>query len=96
MPEVEILFTQLQRRDIDAAAAKSSIDSFEKQIHRVRNGDISNESIPEPSDMKRRKVDPCELNREAKEIYDVIISQINERFKIYKTSCYLTAVLEGR
>ncbi|PSN33909.1 hypothetical protein C0J52_20398 [Blattella germanica] len=74
-----ILFAQLQRRDIDAAT--SSIDSFEKQMHKVRNGEISNESIPDPSAVKRKKVDPCELNREAKEICDVIIFQINERFK---------------
>ena len=81
MPHIEILFGQLQRRDINSCLARKSISSFEEKVLRIRNMDTTTEYLPDTSENKRRKLDSPETNRQAKEVCDVIISQIKERFK---------------
>lgn len=84
MPFVEIVFSQLQRRDIDSGAAKRALTSFEVNVTQIR-GQIEEEcstvtSQPSSSYSKRRKSDHSEWKREAKEVCDVIISQAKQRF----------------
>lgn len=81
MPHVEILFGQLQRREIDSIVAKNCISSFEDNIKKIRdkvdeiNTDVTS-SVP-----KRRRIESTEIKREAKEVCDVIICHAKDRFR---------------
>lgn len=80
MPHVDILFKQLQMRDIDVISVKNCILSFNNNIQIIRNTILESE-VPSTSTAKKRKTtaeDP--KRRTALEICDIIISEINHRF----------------
>ena len=65
-----------KKRVTDPLSIKMFIDNFEWKILLIR--EESQETIQNLE--KRRKTDISELNREAKEICDIIICQIKDRF----------------
>lgn len=80
MPHVDILFNQLQMRDIDVISVKKYIMSFNTNIQKVRSTVLESEE-PCTSSAKRRKAnteDPKRLI--ALEICDIIMSEIHHRF----------------
>ena len=78
MPEVDILYSVLQKRDIDAAGINRAMDVFQKNVGRLweRAEVIAQESGAEGN--KRRKT----TNTAAvlKEACDTTISQVQDRF----------------
>ena len=85
MPHVEILFNQMQSRQINSVFAQSCVDAFKSQIQSVRNN-IGGEQplIDHESNSNNTTVDPnaeSSLHVQAKEVCDVIMMQCKERFK---------------
>ena len=81
MPLVEILFGQLQKREIESSSVQKSISLFEDNIKKIRNEiGVNSSNDPSDSSRKERKTDDIQWNREAKEVCDVIISQAKDRF----------------
>lgn len=86
MPYLDILFGHLQQTKTDPTITKKRLLSFEENMFKVRNEiDLDKsekeEQQAESSFPKRRKMDTDEMKRQAKEVCDVITTQIKERFK---------------
>ncbi|XP_069683566.1 zinc finger MYM-type protein 1-like [Periplaneta americana] len=90
MPHVDILFGQLQKRNVEPWQARKCISAFEEKVIAIKEKVVLNvpentvnETNPESTvnEAKRRKTDSSELKKEAKEVCDIIICQIKERFK---------------
>ncbi|CAL8253724.1 unnamed protein product [Boreogadus saida] len=77
MPEVDILYSVLQKRDIDAAGINRAMDVFQKNVGRLRERAdvIEQESGAEGN--KRRKT--TNTAAELKEACDTTISQVQDR-----------------
>lgn len=85
IPRVEILFGQLQITHIDPSSANKAVSSLEKNIMKIReevNAAADEHVINDPivGLSKKRKTDTSAWKREAKEVCDVIISKVKERF----------------
>ena len=83
MPLVDILFGQLQKREIEAVTAQNAISSFEQNIEHIRERidiDLQKPAQTACSSTKKRKTDNTEWRREAKEVCDVITSEAKARF----------------
>lgn len=80
MPHVDILYNQLQKRETDSTTVKNNIDSFIKEISKIRNqmGTLCEGNIVHSNNKRKHRGD--ELKREAIEVCDNIISQIKQRF----------------
>ncbi|XP_045595761.2 zinc finger MYM-type protein 1-like [Procambarus clarkii] len=76
MPHVDILFSQFQSRNIDAAKANASLKAFTSAVHKLR--DECDAFVP-PPEPKRRKFNTDRLVA-AKEVCDVILLQCRARF----------------
>ena len=85
IPLTDILFNQLQKVDIDLTVIKRSLTSFEENVLKIRNNIDTDTGEPQQSSQssppKKRKIDKTEWKRQAKEVCDVIICQIKERFR---------------
>ncbi|CAH1968453.1 unnamed protein product [Acanthoscelides obtectus] len=88
MPHVDILFNQLQKRKIQLAQVKTSIDNFEKCIVDLRNkiDDIINEAKSICTELqgnkKRRRNNSSHDHRVAAlEVCDYIVNSANDRFQ---------------
>ena len=81
MPHIDILFAQLQSRQIDACSLKVHLDHFFSSIDGVRDGldQYTNSKADLSVEPKRRRID-VNRNVEAKEVCDVILLQCRERF----------------
>lgn len=82
MPHVDILFKQMQMREIDPVVAKKNTEHFTDEISKIRNNvDNHDENNSEKESLpKRRRDDKLVRIMEAKEVCDVIICQAKERF----------------
>lgn len=83
MPLVDILFGQLQKREIDSLTAQKAISHFEGNIKLIREQIDVDLSMPAEStyrSSKKRKTDNTEWKREAKEACDVITNEVKARF----------------
>ncbi|KAE9522096.1 hypothetical protein AGLY_017515 [Aphis glycines] len=80
MPHVDILYNQLQKRETDSTTVKNNIDSFIKEISKIRNQmeTLCSGNIVQNSNKRKHRGD--ELKQEAIEVCDNIISQIKQRF----------------
>lgn len=80
MPHVDILYNQLQKRETDSTTVKNNINSFIKEISKIRNqmGTLCEGNIVQSNNKRKHRGD--ELKREAIEVCDNIISQIKQRF----------------
>ena len=76
MPHVDIMFSQLQARNIDAAKANANLKVFNSTIQKIRDECDTIVSPPEP---RKRKFNNDRLPA-AKEVCDVILMQCRERF----------------
>jgi len=77
MPFVEIMFSQLQSRSVDACKAKSALKIFTSSIQELRDQCDSLTSVE--FEQKRRRIDTSKSDA-AKEVCDVILLQCRERF----------------
>lgn len=83
MPLIDILFSQLQNVEIDPTVIKQSLLRFEENMSQIRNDIDTNseeQQQTQSSPAKKRKIDKNEWKRQAKEVCDVIICQVKERF----------------
>src|SRR6201990_1294075 len=80
MPHVDIMFSQLQSRLIDAVKANNYLQTFNSEIQKIRDEYIN---ISFPSEPKRRKFN-TDRSIAAKEVCDVILIQCRERFSFTK------------
>lgn len=83
MPHVDILFNQLQKRDIDVASINNYLTAFSTNIQKIRDSVTGNEVLdPGPSASKRQKSkESGDCKRTiAVEVCDIILSEMNHRF----------------
>ena len=78
MLHVEILYSQLQSRNVDSKLADKALRSFTAAVQNIRDGLESSESLPESATKKRRVQN--DLPRIAKDVCDTIVLQCRERF----------------
>ncbi|XP_042240779.1 zinc finger MYM-type protein 1-like, partial [Homarus americanus] len=78
MPHVDIMFSQLQSRNIDAAKANASLKVFNSAVQKLRD-ECDAMVLLLPPEQKRRKFKTDKLAA-AKEVCDVILLQCRERF----------------
>lgn len=85
MPHVDVLYNQLQSKNVDAVKARSAIAEFDKAVLSVRetlpSGIESIQDDPPTNRSKKEITVKNKLCREAKEVCDTISFQANERFK---------------
>lgn len=88
MPQADILYNQLQKRTTDVTEIKGAVSNFEAAIRKIRDtyiDEIANDQdeLPEP---RKRQCRDSELPTSvaAKEICDVIILHVRERFSFNK------------
>lgn len=77
LPQSEILFKQMQKRNIDLVTIKNNIQNFEKSIQNARN---CIDQTEEPAQPASRRAIPTSSST-AKEVCDVIITQVKDRFQ---------------
>ena len=77
MPHVDILYQQLQQRNLDAFKAKSALENFQKHLQEIR---VECDTIVVPTELTKRTFNIDALRISAKEICDVILHQCKERF----------------
>lgn len=83
MPLVDILFGQLQKREINSISAQRAICNFEQSIQVIREKidvDLKMPTQSSSTPSKKRKTDNTAWKREAKEVCDVIIREAKDRF----------------
>ncbi|XP_069505521.1 zinc finger MYM-type protein 1-like [Ambystoma mexicanum] len=81
MPHVDILYNQLQKRDIDSVYVQKATETFIKCIGRVRESTDNLEAkFPSEATFSGRNANMNTLNRLAKEVCDIIVTQAQERF----------------
>jgi hypothetical protein len=90
MPHCEILYNQLQRREIDSIKMQSCVSSFKSSIQHVRNStdydyyneNSDNDDEEEEHSRQRNKRPRYEDKHKmvAKEVCDIIINNIDDRF----------------
>ena len=81
MPHVDTLFAQLERRDIDAALARSLLIPLTNRLTKLEMTTYPMKQF-QKSRIKQSKTDRSELKRKNKEVCGTIIFQINETFDI--------------
>ncbi|KAM6913876.1 uncharacterized protein PEZ65_014391 [Lycodopsis pacificus] len=85
MPNVDMLFNQLQKRNIDPVFIKSLVQRFTDSIRMIRAsvsspcGDSASDQQHQPK-KQRRMLGPGEQQRLATEVCDTILMQAKERF----------------
>lgn len=82
MPHVDILYNQLQKRTIDPIQVNNAINKFKENIQNERNN-FSNEVPDDVLTSKRKRSNDTNVSRNAasKEICDVFISSVQDRFE---------------
>lgn len=85
LPHVDILYNQIQSRNKDSIQLQSDLQNFEKCVRNVRNDtDAIQRNIEENfhSTKRRRRNEEDDVQRSvyAKEVCDVIVSQMKDRF----------------
>ena len=80
MPHVDIFYSQIQARNIDAVQVAECVSNFQASIQKVRDV-IDTMDVASCGSATRRTEEIVEKRREAKEVCDVILSQCQERFQ---------------
>ncbi|XP_067249008.1 zinc finger MYM-type protein 1-like isoform X2 [Chanodichthys erythropterus] len=83
MPHVDLLYTKLQKKDIDSDHIKKSIQQFQQDIKKIRNSlhSLVDQSSAGGSQVKRRRsLSPEVHKRIAAEVCDTILRHTMERF----------------
>ncbi|XP_034082528.1 uncharacterized protein LOC117552929 [Gymnodraco acuticeps] len=84
MPHVDMLFSQLQKRNIDSVYIKGLIKRFTSSIQTIRDSIPPDGSVQQPPTTKRRGLGHEEQQRLAREVCDTILSHTKERFSFTK------------
>ncbi|XP_063749607.1 zinc finger MYM-type protein 1-like [Eleginops maclovinus] len=87
MPNVDMLFSQLQNRNIDSAYISGIIEGFTSSIQTVRDSihsGLYSESVQQPLIKKERTLGHEEQQQSAREVCDTILSHTQERFSFTK------------
>ncbi|KAI4826548.1 hypothetical protein KUCAC02_029994 [Chaenocephalus aceratus] len=79
-----MLFSQLQKRNIDSVYIKGLIKRFTSSIQTIRDSIPSDGSVQQPPTTKRRGLGHEEQQRLAREVCDTILSHAKERFSFTK------------
>ncbi|KAM4557752.1 zinc finger MYM-type protein 1-like [Odontesthes bonariensis] len=79
MPEVDVLYSILQKREIDASGVNRAVENFKVNMRDIRASadEIGNQASEEPGTAKRRKTN---LPAVMKEACDTMIAQVEDRF----------------
>lgn len=94
MPHLDILFDQLQKREIDRISVKNYIKSFNSSIQKVRSAVIESE-VKALTSHKRRRIDMEDSKRRiAIEICDIVLSEIQHRFGFLMNISWLHSCLK--
>lgn len=82
MPHVEILYKKLQLRSLDSVKVKSVLDEFRRAMQDIREHQLSKIVIHQNGQFirKRKCDDSLSTSVAAKEVCDVIITQMTSRF----------------
>ncbi|CAH1114114.1 unnamed protein product [Psylliodes chrysocephalus] len=101
MTHVDILYSQIQKIETDVVKIQICIDRFEKEIENVRCNlpSIANDTErPREVEKKRRRLNEENINISAREVCDIIISEVKHRFafkdhlsgaKLFLKECYI-------
>ena len=82
MPHVEILYGQIQARNIDTVQIANCVKSFTTNIQKIRDACDTMDIDQSDSEIGTRRSDNfIAKRREAKEVCDVVLIQCQERFK---------------
>lgn len=88
MPHVDILYAQMQSRNMESVAMYRALDEFYRCINNIRNDPFleiqSNDSNDTSSGNTRTKFSKKSLKAAAKEVCDSIVFQAKERFNFIK------------
>ncbi|XP_037334942.2 zinc finger MYM-type protein 1-like [Pungitius pungitius] len=85
MPNVDMLSTQLQKKDIEPVFIEALVEKFTESIQKIRAsmsclcGDSESDQEPKPKKQCRMQ-GPGEQHRVATEVCDAILMQVEERF----------------
>ena len=79
MPEVDVLYGILQKREIDASGVNRAVENFKVHVKEIREkaDEIGNQASEEPGTSKRRKTNTPAVMKEA---CDTMIAQVEDRF----------------
>ena len=79
MPEVDVLYSKLQKREIDASGVNRAVENFKENVKeiRARADEIGNQASKGPGTAKRRKTNTPAVMKEA---CDTMIAQVEDRF----------------
>ncbi|XP_062234379.1 zinc finger MYM-type protein 1-like [Platichthys flesus] len=93
MPHVDIMYQQLQKKDIDAVFIKRALQSFTSSVQAIRDQSSSPEQqqVAAGTTGKRRALGEQDKQRLSKEVCDTILGHANERFSF--TSHLVSATL---
>ncbi|XP_055083313.1 uncharacterized protein LOC129456849 [Periophthalmus magnuspinnatus] len=83
LPHVDVLYSKLQKKDMDCFHIKQSIQQFEEGIQKIRDSvhSVAEEQSSGAQPEKRpRMIDPEEHGKTAEEICDAVLRHITERF----------------
>uniref|UniRef100_UPI003AAA4C33 uncharacterized protein n=1 Tax=Centroberyx gerrardi TaxID=166262 RepID=UPI003AAA4C33 len=82
MPHVDMMYQQLQKKDIDTVFIKRALQSFTSSVQAIRNQSSSQEQqqIATGTTRSRRALGENEKQRLSKEVCDTILAHAKERF----------------
>lgn len=85
MVYVDILYSQLQKRQSDASTIRNHISAFEREMMKIRESIAEISSSSDISDMPKKRRCAAEIRsdweREAVEVCDIIICQAKDRYR---------------
>lgn len=85
MPQVDILYNQLQKRDFDTVSVQKATTDFVTSITKVRESiDSLDSTLPQECTFVNRRLQINTLTQEAKEVCDIIVVHARERFAFTK------------
>ncbi|XP_029966966.1 uncharacterized protein LOC115402534 [Salarias fasciatus] len=89
LPHVDLLFTQMQKRNIDSVYIRGVIQTFTNSMQKIRNSipALSEEystSVQQQSATRRKKFGKEEQQKLASEVCDTILCHAQERFSFTK------------
>ncbi|PSN44880.1 hypothetical protein C0J52_06194 [Blattella germanica] len=95
MPHVDILFNQLQNRNLDASKVQTYLSSFTTEVNKIRDSVGSIEIERDNQNSKRINVSNTQTRvAAAKEVCDVILTQKDVRFQFTDHLCISTILQE--
>ena len=98
MPHVDVLYSQLQNRHLDASKVQTYLANFTSEVNKIRNSNPVQSMETETEHQSKRKIASNTQSRvaAAKELCDVILTQTDLRFQFKEHLCISTLLQETR